>query len=243
MPNIARAFSPSSALNNRQHALLGAAIANADEAVVVRLIPKLADAGMINVPHAGGTTFLHLAVCRRQVNIVRALLRAGADHSAADSDGRTPLYYLPFSHLVSRAARRIEMDNEAVRGAFGLDDDMPQIARLLLRAGANPLTPPASGDCFVSVAVRLGMERLCSMLLEERWIEPDAVLPGGFTMLMIAAQMGHAQIAWALMRHGASVSLRHPDSGYAAPDFALQSDNRALADMLLHFSPAQARES
>src|SRR5215510_10332222 len=68
---------------------LVAAIQANDGAAIRTLIDKRVD---VNAVQADGTTALHWAVDRESVEIVRLLIRAGANVKAANRYGATPLW-------------------------------------------------------------------------------------------------------------------------------------------------------
>lgn len=225
-------YTLSEAFIGKQRGALTSAILGNDAAATGRLAPKVAMAGAINAPLAGGVTFLHLAVYSRQLAIVSAMIDAGSNVCAVDDKGRTPLFYLPLARLVERARFSVEFDNTVVRGHFGNDRGMSAIARKLLIAGANPFTQAEDGVDFVAMATRLGCEELCRMLVCESRVSPDALLSHGYTMLMIAAGMGHTNLVWFLLECGANPRLRHAVLGATAYDLAIQGGHALLAVML-----------
>ncbi|HXI29516.1 MAG TPA: ankyrin repeat domain-containing protein [Vicinamibacterales bacterium] len=143
----------------------------------------------VNAPQADGTTALHWAVERDDLEAADLLIAAGARVAARTREGVTPIQLA------------------AVNG------DAAMLNRLL-RAGADanaPLTP--TGDTALMMAARTGKTDAIRALLEgganvnakESW--------GGTTPLMWAVAEGHGEAARMLIDAGADVNAR---SNYVA---------------------------
>jgi ankyrin repeat protein len=157
-----------------------------DRAAVRAAIVRRAD---VNQPQVDGTTALHWAVERDDLETVDLLIRAGANVSTRTREGVLPLQLA------------------AINGSATLVDR-------LLKAGAQvnaPLTQ--AGDTAVMMAARTGTAGAIRVLLEagadvnarENW--------GGTTALMWAVSEGHAEAARLLIAAGADVNAR---SNYVA---------------------------
>ncbi|HEY6507681.1 MAG TPA: ankyrin repeat domain-containing protein [Vicinamibacterales bacterium] len=138
----------------------------------------------VNVAQVDGSTALHWAVERDDIEIVDLLLRSGARVAARTREGVTPL----------RLA--------AINGSA------PMLDRLL-KAGADPNAALTSGgDTALMMAARTGKPDAIRVLSEaganvnaaERW--------GGTTPLMWAVSEGHDEAASALIALGADVNAR-----------------------------------
>jgi ankyrin repeat protein len=130
-----------------------------------------------------GTTALHWAVRADDVDMVRLLLSAGADASAATREGITPLSLA------------------AVNGST-------RVTSVLLEAGANVNAVLPEGETILMTAARTGQPDVVDMLLahgadlnaRENWF--------GETALIWAAAENHAGAVRVLVRHGADVNAR-----------------------------------
>lgn len=109
--------------------------------------------------------------------IVKTLLRNGADPNKADQDGCTSLV-------------------AAVYGAH------PDTVRILLENGANPNTAIASSLTPIIFAAKYGHVVITKYLLKNG-ADPNKATNQGTTPLMVAAQSGRATIIKILLMHGA----------------------------------------
>jgi ankyrin repeat protein len=163
----------------------GADVADAamrgDREAVRAALARKAD---VNIAQVDGTTALHWAVERDDIELADVLIRAGARPGAVTREGVTPLQLA------------------AINGSA------PMIDRLL-KAGADAnarLTP--SGDTALMLAARTGKVDALRTLVEagadlnakETW--------GGTTPLMWAVSEGHAAAASMLIAAGADVNAR-----------------------------------
>jgi ankyrin repeat protein len=128
---------------------------------------------------ADGTTELHWAVRADDADLVRTLLRAGADAQAANRYGVTPLALA------------------AVNGNAAM-------MKLLLRAGADPNAAAGEGETVLMTAARTGRPEPLALLLDHG-ADPNAVeREFGETALMWAAGQGHAEAIRVLVEGGAN---------------------------------------
>jgi ankyrin repeat protein len=144
----------------------------------------------VNLPQVDGTTALHWAVERDDLDMADALIRAGARVTARTREGVLPLQLA------------------AINGSA------PMIDRLL-KAGAEPdapLTP--AGDTAVMMAARTGARAALRLLLEAGANVNAKETWGGTTALMWAVSEGHLDAAKLLLGAGADVNAR---SNYVAP--------------------------
>jgi len=152
-----------------------------DRAAVRAALARKTD---VNAPQVDGTTALHWAVERDDVELAELLLTAGARVNARTREGVTPLQLAAINGSAHMLAR-------------------------LIKSGADanaPLTP--AGDTALMLAARTGKTDAIRLLLEagagvnakESW--------GGTTALMWAVAEGHAEAAKLLIAAGADVNAR-----------------------------------
>jgi ankyrin repeat protein len=143
----------------------------------------------VNVPQIDGTTALHWAVERDDVEMVDLLIRAGARITAKTREGVTPLQLA------------------ATNGSAAMIDR-------LLKAGAQvnePLT--AVRDTALMMAARTGTAAAMRVLIEAGADVNAKETWGGTTALMWAVSEGHAEAARMLIAAGADVNAK---SNYVA---------------------------
>jgi uncharacterized protein len=136
-----------------------------------------------NVADADGMTALHFAVRADDLELTRALLRAGARVTTENRYGVAPLSVA------------------AINGN-------PDVIETLLRAGADPNTSTPDGETALMTASRTGSVRAVQVLLDhgadpaarERWNGEDA--------LMWAAAENHGAVVRLLSERGADLNAR-----------------------------------
>jgi ankyrin repeat protein len=163
-------------------------------------VPEVADAAMrgdrqairaalarkadVNLAQVDGTTALHWAVERDDLEMADLLIRAGARVDARTREGVMPLQLA------------------AVNGSATMLDR-------LLKAGADPNAPlSTSGDTATMMAARTGKPDAIRVLAESGANVNARESWGGTTALMWAVSEGHADAASALIAAGADVNAR-----------------------------------
>jgi ankyrin repeat protein len=156
------------------------AVRNADHAALRALIQQRAD---LNAGTPDGTTALHVAVERDDIEATDLLLRAGANAKAANRYGVTPLY-------------------------VACTNGNASIVEKLLAAGADANAALPEGETALMTAARTGRLEPVKLLLahgakievKENW--------RGQTALMWAAAENHADVVKVLVEAGADVHAR-----------------------------------
>jgi ankyrin repeat protein len=140
-----------------------------DRAALGALIQKKAD---VNQPDGDGTTALHWAAYRDDLESAELLLAAGANVNAANDLGATPLW------------------NASTNAAA--------VAKRLLEAGANPTLALLAGETPLMAAARAGQAEVAALLLA-KGANANARGPRGQTALMWAVSGRHPQVVKALV--------------------------------------------
>jgi ankyrin repeat protein len=143
----------------------------------------------VNLPQADGTTALHWAVERDDLEMADLLLRSGAQATVRTREGVLPLQLA----AINGSARMLDR---------------------LLKAGADPntsLTP--AGDTALMMAARTGATDALRVLLESGASVNAKESWGGTTALMWAVSEGHTDAVRLLLASGADVNAR---SNYVA---------------------------
>jgi uncharacterized protein len=144
----------------------------------------LAHKADVNAAQVDGTTALHWAVERDDVELAELLLTAGARVNARTREGVTPLQLA------------------AINGNAG-------ILGRLIKSGADPNAPlTPAGDTALMLAARTGKTDAIRVLIEARADVNAKESWGGTTALMWAVAEGHADAARLLIAAGADVNAR-----------------------------------
>ena len=171
---------------------------------------------------------------------VRAALARGADVTATEADGTTPLHWAvhaddaPIVELVLAAGA-----DATARNRYGVPplalaavNGNAPIARLLLEAGTDANATLAQGETVLMTAARTGALDVVELLLD-RGASPNATETWrGQTALMWAAGEGHAQVIPALLSHGADMTARST-KGWTALLFAVRQGHIGVVQTLL----------
>ncbi|MCM3880022.1 MAG: ankyrin repeat domain-containing protein [Vicinamibacterales bacterium] len=151
----------------------------ADAGTLRTLIAKKAD---VNAADADGTTALHWAAYRDDLESVDLLLRAGAKVNAVTDLGVTPLY------------------NASQNGSVAM-------VTKLIAAGANPNLALLAGETPLMVASRAGKTAVVEALIS-KGADLNARGTRGQTALMWAAAQEHPDVVKALLVHGADIHAK-----------------------------------
>jgi len=135
-----------------------------------------------HLPRADGSTPLHWASYRDDLESADLLIRAGANVNAANDLGATPLWVAS------------QNGSEAM-------------VRKLLQAGANPNLALLAGETPLMVAARSGYAAVVEQLLAKD-ANPGARGARGQTALMWAVSQKHPDVVKVLLAHGADVKAR-----------------------------------
>uniref|UniRef100_A0A3P9L527 Nuclear factor of kappa light polypeptide gene enhancer in B-cells 2 (p49/p100) n=1 Tax=Oryzias latipes TaxID=8090 RepID=A0A3P9L527_ORYLA len=149
-------------------------------------------------------TPLHLAVITRQPKVVEALLRAGADSTLPDKDGRSPLHLaalagdssllrLLLSHMGERHSHLVNTPDYHLQPLhLAVRRDGERCLRLLIEGGAKINAPEQkSGNTALHLAVRENLFKVaCTLITEQLKADTNACTFGGNTPLHLAASLG-----------------------------------------------------
>jgi uncharacterized protein len=155
------------------------AVRTGDKTALKALIQKKVD---VSAPDADGSTALHWASYRDDLESADLLIRAGAKVNAANDLGVTPLW--PASENGSAA-----------------------MVQRLLAAGANPNAALLSGETTLMVGARSGYPEVVKALLSKD-ANVNAHGPRGQTALMWAVAQKHPDVVTVLLAHNADVKLK-----------------------------------
>jgi uncharacterized protein len=161
--------------------------------VVRSLLAQGARGEIVNASDADGTRPLHWAVRADELEIAELLLKGGADASAVNRLGVTPLY-------------------------MAAQNGNAAMMRKLLSAGANAnQVDQTTGETILMVATRSGSAEAVRTLLDAG-ANPNATEPQlQVSPLMLAAEAGFANTVRALLDHEADVRARTRTGATPAP--------------------------
>ncbi len=163
---------------------------------------------LVKVTNWTTSTPLHFAVDRVQIDIVKLLLARGADVSARDRQGATPLHHAA--------------DN---RGAHA-------IIEALVSAGAEVNATNRYGFTPLFGAAQAGQLTNVQALLAAK-ADPRMASPGNITALHAACRKDATEVAVALLKAGANPNAREALSQTTALQLAVVSNNETLVRTLI----------
>jgi len=151
-----------------------------DRAAALKMIAAGAD---VNAAQGDGTTPLHWAVYKIDVELTRALIQHGAKANVMNSYGSSPLA-------------------EAVKAAD------PRLVGMLLDAGSDANVPNQEGQTSLMLAARAGSVEVADLLVRHGAMVNAKEKWRGQTALMWAADSGSSELTRFLIRAKADVNAR-----------------------------------
>ncbi len=174
----------------------------------VKAVRALLDEQHVDVdgPEPDGTTALHWAVHRDDLDLAQLLIRAGAHVGATNDYGATPL-------------------------SLACTNGNAVVVERLLEAGADP-EARTEGETALMTAVRTGSVDAVKVLIahgaDMNATEPES----GQTMLMTAAAEAHPALVQLLIARGADVNVRSV-VGFSPFTFAVRAGDLASVKLLM----------
>jgi ankyrin repeat protein len=194
----------------------------------------------VNAPDVEGSTALHWAVQRENVELVDLLLASGANPKAASRYNITPLYLACLNgnativeHLLKAGvdANATAEDGETALMTAAMTGK-PDAIKALLNHGADvSAKDPAKGQTALMWAAAEGNAEAVELLLAAK-ADIFAKSKGSFTALLFAVREGHINVTKILLEHGANVNDVAPD-GTSALNTAIVNAYFELASVLL----------
>ncbi len=176
---------------------------------------KRGDSPNVWVMDSHGAAPLHIAIMNGRADIVRLLLRHGADSEdsyRASFDGSRP-------------------NSTPLTMAIELGD--AEVVRALTTGGADPNAPNDRGDHPLSLAIRLKDTEIICALLDAPALDINAPDGGGIPGIFRLIAAGEQEAAARLLELGAEPDVCLPGSGSTALHEAARRGQSELAELLL----------
>ena len=195
-----------------------------------------------NAPFAEGSSCCLInAVRSRQTELVKELLRRGADINKKGESGRSALAfasqegYTDIVNILLHNDASIENRDNDGRTSLMLAavNGQTDVARALVSAGADVNTQRNDGDSALGIASRQGHINVVNILLN-RGAQIESRDNLGRTPLYFAAGNGRADVVHALVSAGAEVNTQRAD-GVSALSFAVRENETDVVEILLKY--------
>ncbi len=164
----------------------------------------------INDKKREGMTFLHVAVRRGKVDLVKELLDKGADINAQNAEGNTPLHLAVVQGdmeiaklLLQKGAKYDQKNKKGMTPLYGaVDKKNIPLVRILLQHGANSNGPVSGGFTPLHMAVSKGNQAIVELLVKYK-ADPNQPNNKGLTPFHFAVDKGYKNTAELLLNKGA----------------------------------------
>ena len=191
--------------------------------------------------HTSGEAVLAEAAKNRNREVVRALVRQGADVNARQPDGATALHWaarwddVETATLLVDAAASVNAHTDLGVTPLYLAclNGSPRMVEALLTAGADVTSTRPTGETVLMTCSRSGSVDGVRQLLAHGADVGAREHRQGQTALMWAAAQGHADVAHVLIERGADVHAKTGEAGFAPLLFAARNGARDVARILL----------
>uniref|UniRef100_A0A3B4A434 RHD domain-containing protein n=1 Tax=Periophthalmus magnuspinnatus TaxID=409849 RepID=A0A3B4A434_9GOBI len=206
------------------------AVIHQQNAVIQQLLQTLGNGHqhLLNTANHLRKTPLHLAVSSRQMQVVELLLRAGADPSLVDRDGRSAVHLAALSgdtsvlrtvltHLTDEHAPLVNApDYHGLQPLhLSVRRDGERCLRLLVESGAKINAPEQKSGCTaLHLAVTANLFKVACILITELKADVNSCTFGGNTPLHFAASQGSPTLCSMLIAAGADKNLENDEPLY-----------------------------
>ncbi len=214
------------------------AVKNGDVTAVRSLLAQ--HVGDVNAAEADGSTALHWAAQRDNLEIADLLIAAGANAKAATRYNITPLSLactngdaVLIEHLIKAGAdpNGTSEEGQTALMTAALTGKVDAVKALLAHGANVNAKEPYKGQTALMWAASEGNASAAAMLIEFG-AEVKAKSTAGFTPLLFAVRDAHIDAAKVLLDHGANVNDVAPD-GTSALNMAIVNAYFELASVLL----------
>jgi len=172
-----------------------------------------------------GNSLLHMALFRRNPEMIGQLISLGIDINSVNNFGATPLMNSVFrgdpsltEMLLKAGANPDIIDN---RGSSALSESIRSgksaILQLMLQYnGSVDIIDKSTGMNMLHMAAVRGQSEAVKMILERNTIDINSIDRNGFTALDYANKYGHKKVSELLMKNGVAKSKFKPEFGDSA---------------------------
>jgi ankyrin repeat protein len=226
------------ALDANGNTPLDSAVLHGQPFAVDALLRRRADATFIHPLDGRGA--LHEACLRGYAAMVKPLVNAGADPTARDRFGQTPLDIALAYKNGNVVAALLQLEGPKLKESREIAEEameaatmrgQTEIARLLLDSGFDVNRPSAKGSSYLNDAALKGQKKMVQLMLDHGALLTARNQTGG-TALHDAALGGNADVVALLLDKGAAIDDVEAESG-ATPLMMAASMGRAEVVMLL----------
>ena len=216
------------------------AVKKSDVRAVKTLIASKLDRVDVNATELDGSTALHWAAQRDNLELVEVLLGAGANPKVSTRYKITPMYFAAMNGNAAMIARLlkagVDVNSTAEEGETALmtasRTGRPDAVKVLLDRGADvQRKDPLRGQTALMWASAEGNTAAVELLLSAGG-EIHGKSKGGFTPFLFAVRGGHLPTAKVLLERGASINDVATD-GTSALNMAVVNAYFELASLLL----------
>lgn len=193
--------------------------------------------GMRSTAAMAGWSELAVAAGRGRLELVQALVAAGADPREVDDSGRTPLYRAVAAGHADVAAWLLEQGAPAIAGGelsllhLIAAQGPVELLGMLASRGEDLDQVDADGRTAMLAAATRGHAAAVAALLE-LGASPGAAGPDGRTVLHEVAARGHVELGVRLLRAGAALDVRD-GAGRSPLWLAARAGHVPMAELLL----------
>ncbi|XP_052006456.1 uncharacterized protein LOC127660363 [Xyrauchen texanus] len=213
---------------------------------LIQAMMKMPQQKFINKFNNLSQTPLHLAVITKQTKIVEMLMKAGADPSTLDRDGRTALHLA--AHTGDEALLQVvlgllgEQYTHLVNCAdfsgqypvhLAVRKDGERCLQLLVDAGARINMPEQKSGCTaLHLAVRDNLLKVACNLITELKADVNACTYGGNSPLHIAASQGSPPLCSMLVAAGADKRLENDEPLFFSSSSSDEDDESEINNVV-----------
>ena len=183
---------------------------------------------------------LHIAAYKGKAEVVRKLIKGGADvHSKYNLQRVTPLYWAAqeghskvVELLLKNGANPNVKDKEGRTPLYwAAQEGHSKVVDLLLKNDAKPDVKDKEGWAPLHITAIKGDSKVVGLLLKSG-ANPDVKHKEGRTPLYWAAQEGHSKVVGLLLKSGANPNVKHKE-GRTPLYWAAQEGHSKVAELLL----------